>query len=299
MSTKIFISWSGSISHKVAVALRDWLPLVLSHVKPFVSSEDIRKGNQWRSKITAELNETKFGIACLTTDNFAAPWLLFEAGALSRSLEETSVCTLLIPPLKSEMVKGPLSAFQHTLFTKEDVSRLVATMNAAEKDASIDPKMMERVFNKWWGDLEESVTKVLKESPLTVVSERSERDMLIELLDLTRTIARQSQQNIVPQFKAFTDLTTARKAIHQLGMDAEELKMALAKCDSRLNELRERRKLVGKGDISKSRMHSELKSIDLEECRHRDESEYIKARLDRVLAERRILEEKFAFFASL
>ena len=34
----VFISWSGERSKALAVALRDWLPLVLHYVEPWVFS---------------------------------------------------------------------------------------------------------------------------------------------------------------------------------------------------------------------------------------------------------------------
>lgn len=187
---KVFISWSGIPSEKCALALRDWLPLVLPNITPFVSSEDIRKGNQWRTKISKELAETKFGIACLTTENTSAPWLLFETGALSKSLEETSVCTLLIPPLKSEAVKGPLSGFQHTSFNKDDFWKLISTLNSLNGDNALPQERLSRVFEKWWGDLESAINQIITATPAKAVSERSERDMIAEILDLTRSIAR-------------------------------------------------------------------------------------------------------------
>lgn len=43
---KIFISWSGTRSRAMAVALRNWLPDVVQAFKPFMSEEDIEKGRR-------------------------------------------------------------------------------------------------------------------------------------------------------------------------------------------------------------------------------------------------------------
>jgi hypothetical protein len=72
----------------VAVALRDWLPSVIQAIEPWVSAEDIEKGSRWSTKIAEELQATKAGIICVTADNQNSAWLLFEADALSKTVEK-------------------------------------------------------------------------------------------------------------------------------------------------------------------------------------------------------------------
>ncbi len=92
---KLFISWSGEISHKIAVVLRDWIPAVIPSIAPWVSSEDIPKGTRWSTEVAKELANSFSGIICVTPDNIREPWLLFEAGALSGSVEKSRVFPIL------------------------------------------------------------------------------------------------------------------------------------------------------------------------------------------------------------
>jgi TIR domain len=81
---KVFISWSGSKSQAVALALRGWLRGVINSLEPFVSATDIDAGTRWQSEIASQLDVSNFGIVCVTKENQAAPWLNFEAGALAK-----------------------------------------------------------------------------------------------------------------------------------------------------------------------------------------------------------------------
>jgi TIR domain len=92
---KIFLSWSGARSNFLAQALRGWLPRVIQSVKPWMSDEDISAGSRWLNEVSSELSESKLGIICVTPENQSNPWLLFEAGALSKTLEQTHVCPFL------------------------------------------------------------------------------------------------------------------------------------------------------------------------------------------------------------
>ena len=58
MATKVFISWSGDLSNKLADAVSEWLPNVLQSVKPYFTPSDIEKGAKWASGISRELENS-------------------------------------------------------------------------------------------------------------------------------------------------------------------------------------------------------------------------------------------------
>jgi hypothetical protein len=108
---KLFISWSGKRSQSMAVALRDWFPLVLHYVVPWVSETDIGAGERWALEVAKELEQSNFGIICLTKENIGSPWVLFEAGSLAKSLQDSTVVPLLLD-LDFTEISGPLAQFQ-------------------------------------------------------------------------------------------------------------------------------------------------------------------------------------------
>lgn len=125
---KVFVSWSGDLSNRVAIILKNWIPNVLQLVEVFVSSEDIEKGSRWSEEIASQLSFSNFGILCLTKGNSKAPWLVFEAGALSNNVGTAKVCPFLIGVEVSEIAK-PLQQFQAVTFTKQDVFKLIRSIN--------------------------------------------------------------------------------------------------------------------------------------------------------------------------
>lgn len=109
----VFISWSGERSRAAAEALRGWLPMIINALKPWLSSADIDKGTRWSTDVATRLEAAKVGILCLTPNNLHSDWILFEAGALSKTLENTFVCPFLIG-LEPTDLEQPLAQFQAT-----------------------------------------------------------------------------------------------------------------------------------------------------------------------------------------
>lgn len=189
MATRVFISWSGELSRKLGEALRDWLPASLQFVKPYFSPQDIEKGSKWDSEISKELEASDVGIVCLTQDNTEKPWIVFEAGALSKSVDKSRVCTLLFN-LESSDVKGPLTSFQATRFNKSDFKKLFETINAAGGESRLDAAVLDSVFTMWWPKLDAAVSEIIEShKDADQSARRSDRDILEEVLDLARLSA--------------------------------------------------------------------------------------------------------------
>ena len=82
MSVKFFLSWSGERSRRVTKALRQLLEDVNHHFQPWMLETDIKAGTRWGTDLAKELEETNFGVICVTLESLRSPWLLFEAGCM-------------------------------------------------------------------------------------------------------------------------------------------------------------------------------------------------------------------------
>lgn len=180
----IFISWSGPQSKWVAEALRKWLPRIVQSAKPWMSDADIEKGTRGLNEVSSGLQGMKVGVVCLTPENMDAPWILYEAGALSKSIDQTRLCTYLLGGLQSQDVKPPLSMFQWTNPDKQDTQKLVRTINKAVSDKPVPEVDLDYLFDLVWPDLE-STLKTLPSSRVAT-PKRSTDDMVAELLEIAR-----------------------------------------------------------------------------------------------------------------
>lgn len=183
---KVFISWSGGKSKKLAKIFKSWIPAVIQAAKPYFSPEDIDKGARWNNEISKELDQSEIGLICLTRENLEAPWIMFEAGALSKSVKKTRVIPMLFG-VDTADIKGPLIQFQAAAFSRDEVKKLVKTINSALGDSALDNSVLDSVFDKWWPELDAKVSCVLEEDEQQgEATLRSDRDLLEEVLNLTR-----------------------------------------------------------------------------------------------------------------
>ena len=182
---------------------------------------------------------------CVTKENLEAPWLLFEAGALSKMMDKASVCPFIFD-LKRAEVKGPILQFQSTIFEKEDVKKLLVTLNKSCGDAGLKEELLTKTFEVWWPNLEESLNKIESEKSEDEKgnSDKSlNNEMLEEILELSRTNQKilrspeilfpQDYMEFIMREKANRDLTERERDI------LEEQRHYLMESQHRVMQMRE------------------------------------------------------------
>jgi hypothetical protein len=185
-AVNVFISHSGDRSRTVADALANWLPLVLNNVEPWISTE-MEKGTRWAEEINAALDQTGVGIICLTSDNLHSTWIHWEAGALARAHQR--VWTFLLD-LEHSAVEPPLSQFQHTVAQRDDVRRLLGSMNLQLERAGDRPvaqTVLDTRFGDYWERLEDELQQIARRPASDgQPARRSVDSMFEEILALER-----------------------------------------------------------------------------------------------------------------
>src|SRR5262249_55851708 len=187
---KVFISWSGDYSKQLAAAIYWWLPKVLNPVDVYFSDTDIEVGSRWYNSIVDNLEKSDAGLVIMDPENITRQWIMFEAGAMARSVTEARVCPILfgITKAKWNLRGGPLSFFQAAEFTEDDFRKLQKTIN----NGRLGEADLREVFDVWWPRLKQKI-EAITTAPQPTLKEPSEKELLQEILGLTRSLIREFQ----------------------------------------------------------------------------------------------------------
>lgn len=200
---KVFISWSGIKSQKAAEVLKKWIPCVIQSVEPYFSSADIDKGARWSTDIAKELQDASFGILCVTNDNLTSSWLNFEAGALSKSIEQSRVCPFLVDLKPSDIQDSPILQFQMANSTKEDILKLFESLNQNLGEEKLTETILDTTFNTFWPSIEKDLNEVSNFSQSASSQKNNSKELqapIEEILELVRYQYKllKSPQDLIP-----------------------------------------------------------------------------------------------------
>lgn len=216
---KVFISWSGQRSKQLARALYEWLPVILPDSDPWMSEAEIQAGQRWSDEIAKELGHSNFGIICVTPENLNAPWLLFEAGALSKSMTEAKVVPLLLR-LNEGDVPFPLAQFQAKKVEKTGIKELVLDLN---KDCNppLKDKNLTVSFEALWNILEKLIGAI-PPTPEEEKPARTQGEILEELVASVRNVEFGLREG---PFRESISSRRRRRLHPMMMMDAKEMFM--------------------------------------------------------------------------
>ena len=139
------ISWSGRRSQLIARALKSWLRCFDPEFDPWMSTTDLTAGKPWSDELLHYLETADAGILCITPENLNSPWLIFEAGALSRN---QTVIPYLID-VSPDDLPSPLQRFQAAAATEDGTLRILKALGLR----TAKPSMTVLLFEKLWPKL--------------------------------------------------------------------------------------------------------------------------------------------------
>ncbi|MCI0599780.1 MAG: toll/interleukin-1 receptor domain-containing protein [Beijerinckiaceae bacterium] len=190
---KVFISWSGERSQIFAQELHEWLPMVLQSIVPWLSQADIEAGERWAEKIAKELESCNFGILSVTRENIGSPWILFEAGALAKRMQEGHVIPLLLD-VDFKDVTGPLAQFQAKKMERDGLFDVVKSINRLS-DFKVSDTQLPKQFDALWPNFEKRIGGI-PTHPTSAKQHRPQQEILEELVSSIRGLDLRFQETV-------------------------------------------------------------------------------------------------------
>jgi hypothetical protein len=194
----VFISWSLPLAEQVAKTLRQWLVEVVPGINPWFSGDDIETGKFWQLELFKSLERSTVGIVVITPANANRPWLNFEAGRLSSSIESRGgvVMPLLLNLELADIIGSPLSTLNAVTFNEDGVWKIVQAIH--ERTAvSLTETMLKGLFDLRWGELSTAVKDAIDAAVANDVENASpeKRETAVVLEDLVSEV-RELRQDV-------------------------------------------------------------------------------------------------------
>lgn len=163
MKNNIFIRRSGEKSKQIASCFYEWFCGTFN-IETWFSVKNIKIGELWEPKIQDALQRSTRGIFFITKENVFAPWINFEAGAISKGNPENYVCIIRVD--SHEIPKeSPLFHYQNSSFNKEGIFGLIN--NILIENSDFDEENFKKAFEINWEEFYKKYLKIIySDNPL-------------------------------------------------------------------------------------------------------------------------------------
>lgn len=150
-----------------------------------MSQADIEAGERWAVEVAKELEAANFGIICVTQENVASPWVLFESGALAKSIQIGRAIPLLLD-MDFKDISGPLAQFQAKKAEREGIYEIVLSINTLSEQRN-DETRVRQLLDLAWPKLEEKISGLSK-ARISTKPHRPTQEILEELVASIRAM---------------------------------------------------------------------------------------------------------------
>ena len=180
---KLFIS---HITEEAALAsvLKDWIESTfLGQVDVFVSDHDITSGEQWFSRLGAELTDAKAMLVLCSERSVSRPWINFEAGA--GHVKDVPVIPICHTGVSKDTLPAPLLFFQALDVRAEDFGVTLITDLAKHFGYGKTPAIR---YEEMTAELERALSHLEQESGNNVVEDLGYLDHLVLFTEKTEAL---------------------------------------------------------------------------------------------------------------
>jgi hypothetical protein len=109
----------------------------------------------------------------LTKDNVTAPWVNFEAGAAHMAIKDKpqytkgKPLTALLIDLSPTDFSGPLTRFQNTRITRDDMLKLVNSINECHPiETKSEKEVLQKTFDLAWGPFDDALKAAIERTEI-------------------------------------------------------------------------------------------------------------------------------------
>jgi hypothetical protein len=160
---KIYFSWAGATSYRVALSLRELINAIFPRLELWVPDADIQDGARWSSDLFQYLDQSVIGVICLDPSNSLNRWLQFEAGAIAKSLPPEKIRVLRFG-LNQDHIQGPLTQFDSIGTDKTDILSFMELIRTSIEQFTISYMELRANLDINWSNFEGKLAKLDVES---------------------------------------------------------------------------------------------------------------------------------------